>query len=160
MTKSLRSRRDAKNARNEEGGTVNTDKHDASSSTTEDESASEMKRKQWYEQRVHVRNFSCQLSFAQMGSYRLRWWTIREQCGISGAIQNSICAAFLVSNGIFKSSKPFRPLSPASKKVYRDYLSVRQGPKGSAIMCIMGLMVASCSKASRIYDYIRENLPH
>ncbi|ETN23228.1 hypothetical protein PPTG_02860 [Phytophthora nicotianae INRA-310] len=47
-----------------------------------------------------------------------------------------------------------------SEEVYRVYPSVRQVPVDSPIISDVELMVASGSKASKIYEYIRERTPH
>eukprot|EP00644_Phytophthora_capsici_P018678 jgi/Phyca11/132038/e_gw1.128.7.1 len=47
-----------------------------------------------------------------------------------------------------------------SEETYRAYPSLRQAPKDSPVMSDVELMVDSGSKASRIYDYIRERTPH
>ncbi|KAF4142477.1 hypothetical protein GN958_ATG08351 [Phytophthora infestans] len=47
-----------------------------------------------------------------------------------------------------------------SEEVYRMYPSVRRVPQHSSIASDVELMVASGSKASRIYIYIRERTPH
>ncbi|KAG7390164.1 hypothetical protein PHYPSEUDO_008618 [Phytophthora pseudosyringae] len=49
---------------------------------------------------------------------------------------------------------------PISPEVYEAYPSVRRLPASSPIMSDVELMVASGSKASRLYDYIRGNSPH
>ncbi|EGZ19478.1 hypothetical protein PHYSODRAFT_488793, partial [Phytophthora sojae] len=47
-----------------------------------------------------------------------------------------------------------------SEAVYRGYPMVRKIPEGSPILRDVELMVASGSKPSRVYDYIRTNSPH
>ncbi|KAG6949363.1 hypothetical protein JG688_00014660 [Phytophthora aleatoria] len=47
-----------------------------------------------------------------------------------------------------------------SEEVYQSDPSIRQVPSDSPIMSDVELMVASGSKASRIYDYIRANSPN
>lgn len=47
-----------------------------------------------------------------------------------------------------------------SKAVYRGYPNVRKVPDDAPIMRDVELMVASGSKPSRVYDYIRTHTPH
>ncbi|KAE8992837.1 hypothetical protein PR001_g20835 [Phytophthora rubi] len=49
---------------------------------------------------------------------------------------------------------------PVAKPIYDSYPSVRRLPADSPIMSDLGLMIASGSKPSRVYDYIREKTPH
>ncbi|KAE9094944.1 hypothetical protein PF010_g16904, partial [Phytophthora fragariae] len=49
---------------------------------------------------------------------------------------------------------------PVSQTIYGSYPSVRQIPTASPVMKDVELMVASGSRSSRIYHYIRENSPH
>ncbi|KAG6955944.1 hypothetical protein JG687_00010872, partial [Phytophthora cactorum] len=53
----------------------------------------------------------------------------------------------------------YRHCHKVSEEVYQRDLSVHQTPSGSPIMSDVELTVASGSKASRIYDYIRANPP-
>ncbi|GMF50674.1 unnamed protein product [Phytophthora fragariaefolia] len=47
-----------------------------------------------------------------------------------------------------------------SEPVYRGYPTVRKSPEEAPIMRDVELMVASGSKPSRVYDYIRTHTPH
>lgn len=49
---------------------------------------------------------------------------------------------------------------PVSEDIYQSYPKVRQLPASSPVMRDVELMVASGSKSSRLYDYIRTNSPH
>ncbi|KAF1778313.1 hypothetical protein GQ600_26821 [Phytophthora cactorum] len=49
---------------------------------------------------------------------------------------------------------------PVLEEVYHKYPRVRQVAGDSTIIKDVELMVASGNKASRVYDYIRENSPH
>ncbi|KAG6951440.1 hypothetical protein JG687_00013609, partial [Phytophthora cactorum] len=78
---------------------------------------------------------------------------------------NGRCLAQLteVSKGTWRVQLklPFYGLNhPLSRAGYTSFRSVHQLPASSPVMIDVELMVASGSKCSRIYDYIRDNSPY